>query len=159
MDFIHRAIYMLSVIRHFLLRNARELNLEYEGIRVVRRDGTLNLAPRNRVGSRLTRNRGVILECDDEYIPASNEIRSRLQPLRDELVTLSTRNYMATEEPPPVVQPRGVRGARQRVRPQEAPTPQIEGAGAENEDQMRQQRRQRRNLASPPPGEEGGGAA
>ncbi|KAG6365666.1 hypothetical protein INS49_007277 [Diaporthe citri] len=78
--FIHNAVWMLMVIRHFLLRNARALELGYEGIRVNTEWEAPEINPARSGFARVVANRGVLVECDDEYIPESNEIRSRLLP-------------------------------------------------------------------------------
>lgn len=76
-DFIYRAVYMLSVIRLFLLRGARALNLEYEGIRVNTEWEAPRIDPsrarQRRYFARVVADRQVMVECDDEYIPESNQ--------------------------------------------------------------------------------------
>lgn len=124
---------MLSVIRQFLLRGARELGLEYQGIR-VNTEWEAPRMDRSRQGyfQRVVANRQVMIECDDEYIPESNQIRSLLPPHDNELARLATRSYMATDDPPPVIQPRVPRGDRQRARPepQGGAGPSQEGEGS-----------------------------
>lgn len=152
---LDRAVYMISVIRNFLLANAQELRLGYEGIRVGIWDYPVEIHP---TGGRRQR-RQVLVECDDEYMPESNQIRSHLvmrgdeegdepaekdKKAKDKSTKKDkndedgpTRVYMAPRDPPPERQPTPPRApspARVRVRPQ-----QVQGSGSALDQQPRNQ--------------------
>lgn len=109
------AAYFMMILRTFLLRNAREVGLQYEGIRVRVWD----------MGDNYYYAR---LESDDEWVRGDNpRIVSRLEePDYDNSLIrkVADLEFMASNDPPPVQEPRTY-GPRQRP----GDTPQA-GGGA-----------------------------
>lgn len=75
---IYDAMYMMRIIRSFLLTNAQVLEDQYEGIRVGIWDSAVDeWDPRYEA---YASDRQVFLESDDEYFPGINAVESRLEP-------------------------------------------------------------------------------
>lgn len=76
---VYDAMYMMRIIRSFLLTNAQVLEDQYEGIRVLIWDSAEDDTWEPRIEAYAS-DRLVILECDDEYFPGINAVESRLGP-------------------------------------------------------------------------------
>lgn len=74
---VYDAMYMMRIIRSFLLTNAQVLEDQYEGIRVLIWDSAEVDEWDARRGA-FAADRQVFLECDDEYFPGINAVQSQL---------------------------------------------------------------------------------
>lgn len=126
---LYNAIHTISIIRRFLLINAQGMENQYGGIRVMlwRHDYTIEYSNSTR------RPVEALVECDDQYLETMGGIRdtivSRLQDRtfdRPGQPRQPDHNYMATEHPPPYVQP---------MPPPPVPGPPPRGLGDDEEDE------------------------